>query len=495
MMVGLGVGAAALIGGGAFAAVQFLGSPGDQPETVLPASAAAYFRVDLSPSAGQKVAAVRFFQGLDPEAQARLESGEWREYVFEKLQESDSDLPDLDYEKDIEPWLGDRAGVAVMPNGEDDPLVAIALQVEDGEKALETLEKIQAAEADKPAEERFEHYLAGDYVVLTRSDQLEQVKAAAEQGTLDDHEAFTSDMDELGDPGIASFWVDMAKAAEMDTAALEGAEAGAAGALTEGLTDEQKALVSGRSAGALRLSADAIEIHGFAHGPQGMTMPTGDSAQLVLDLPADTAAALSLENGSDWVQAAWDFYAGVDQDIVDELAEGAAAEGFTLPDDLQTVLGSSMVLSVGPGMVEAVETISQTETDLPQLPVAYRVETDTAAFNTLLEGLGLPPATLVQRTDGGVLTLGVAQDYVDGVSAPEGTLGGDATFKAAVADAKKADHVFFVNVNEFEDNYLPMVEDEDARAALEMLRAVGWSTEITDGDTSRFTMRFVADEE
>lgn len=497
LMVGLGVGAAAVIGGGAFAAVQFMGSQGEQPDTVLPASAAAYFRVDVDPSVGTKVAAVRFFQGLDPEAQARLESGEWREYVWEKLTE-EGDVPaDLDYETDIEPWLGDRAGVAVIPHGEEEPLVAVAMQVKDGDAALATLDKIKA-DAEATDDEGFDHYLDGDYVVLTQAGQADLVRAAAEQGTLDEHDAYTQDMADLGDAGVASFWVDMARAAELDEAAFaEAAALGAPGsALNDDLTDEQKAILSGRAAGALRLSADAIEIHGLTHGNQSFAMPSGDSSRLVLDLPADTAAAFSLENGADWVQAAWDFYTKVDPDMVQGFADDAASSGVTMPDDLKSVLGDSMTLAVGPGLVEAVQAMSSTEAmSMPELPVVYRVETDTTAVQTLLSDNGVPPTMLAQRTDEGVLTLGLVQGYVDSVASPEGRLGDDAAFKATVADAADADQVFYVNVNEYESDYLPLVEDEDARTALEKLRAVGWSTVVTGADESRFTLRFVADDE
>lgn len=498
LMVGLGVGAAAVIGGGAYAAVQVMGSQGEQPDSVLPASAAAYFRVDVDPSMGTKVAAVRFFQGLDPEAQARLESGEWREYVWEKLAE-EGDVPaELDYETDIEPWLGDRAGVAVIPHGEEEPLVAVAMQVKDGEAALATLDRIRADAEASADDEGFDYYLDGDYVVLTEAGQVDLVRAAAEQGTLDEHEAYTQDMADLGDAGVASFWMDMARAAELDEAALDGVAAlgGPGAALDEELTDEQKAIFSGRTAGALRLSADAIEIHGLAHGNQAFAMPSGDSSHLVLDLPADTAAALSLENGADWVQAAWDFYSTIDPETVQGFADDAASSGFTLPDDLKTALGDSMTLAVGPGLVEAIEAMSSTEAmAMPELPVVYRVQTDTTAVQTLLADNGVPPALLAQRTDEGVLTLGLVQGYVDSVASAEGRLGDEGAFTAAVADAADADQVLYVNVNEFEADYLPLIEDEDARTALEKLGAVGWSTVVTGADESRFTLRFVADEE
>lgn len=493
LMVGLGVGAAVLIGGGAYAAVQFLGTDGAQPDSVLPASAAAYVRVDVDPSLGTKVAAVRFFQGLDPEAQARLESGEWREYVWEKLAQ-DGDVPgDLDYESDIEPWLGDRAGVAVVPNGEEEPLVAVALQVSDGEAALATLDRVRA---DSAGEDQFDYYLDGNYVVLARTEQLDLVRAAAEQGTLDDHDAYAQDMADLGDAGVASFWVDMERAAGLEDAALRGAAAlGAPGtAMTEGLTDEQRAIVSGRTAGALRLSPDAIEIHGIAHGNEAFAMPTGDSSQLVLDLPADTAAALSLENGADWVQSVWDLTSGIDADLVQGVTDDAAERGFTLPDDLQAVLGDSMTIAVGPGLVDAIQEMSGETLALPQLPVAYRAETDTAAVQSLLTDAGVPSLLVRQRTDEGVLTLGVSQGYVDSLASPEGRLGDDARFTGAVADADEADQVLFVDANAFEEDYLAEIEDEDARTALERLAAVGWSTVVTGADESRFTLRLIADE-
>ena len=72
VMAGAAVGAVLLIGGGAYAATQLMGSTGDQPDSVLPASAAVYVGVDVDPSVGQKVAAVRFFQGL---MEASLYSG------------------------------------------------------------------------------------------------------------------------------------------------------------------------------------------------------------------------------------------------------------------------------------------------------------------------------------------------------------------------------------------------------------------------------------
>jgi hypothetical protein len=496
VMAGAAVGAVLLIGGGAYAATQLMGSTGDQPDSVLPASAAVYVGVDVDPSVGQKVAAVRFFQGLDEETQARLDDGEWREWVWEQLQEDGHTPEGVDFETDIEPWLGDRLGAVVIPNGDAEPVGAVALQVKDGEQALATLDRLMVEQADRPDEEQAAYYLDGNYVVFSGKATIDQVRAEAEKGTLDGHDLYRSDMDDLGEAGVASMWMDAARAGEMDAALHDAMVDGGIPSLGLGgaLLDDGE-LLTGRTAATLRLSPDAIEVHGIARGAEGLTMPVADGAHLVGQLPADTAVALSLEKGADWAQTMWDYYAAAHPDEVASMVEEAEASGFTLPDDVMTVLGDSMTLSAGPDVLEAFSALGETGPELPALPIGYRVRTDAAAMSTFLTEAGLPPAMLVQRTDDGVLTIGVDQAYVDSLAAPEGALGQDATYRAAVAEAADATQVLFVNVNPFEDSYLSEVADENARAALETLGALGMSTVVDSATESHFTLRFVADTE
>ncbi|MFK5635762.1 DUF3352 domain-containing protein [Ornithinimicrobium sp. LYQ103] len=494
VMAGAAVGAVLLIGGGAYAATQLLGGAGDQPDSVLPASAAAYVGVDVDPSVGQKVAAVRFFQGLDEETRARLDDGEWREWVWEQLQADGKTPEGVDFETDVEPWLGDRLGAVVIADGAAEPVAALALQVSDGEQAKETLDRLMAEQSTRPVEEQAAYYLDGDYVVFSSRTTIDQVRSEAEKGTLDDHDAYRSDMDDLGEAGIASMWVDAGRAGGM-AAALEdamvdgGVPSAGPGA---GLLDDGD-LLTGRTAATLRLSPDAIEVYGISRGADGLTMPVSEGADLVAELPADTAGALSLENGAAWAQTLWDHYATAHPDEVAAVVEEAAASGFTLPDDVMTVLGESMALSVGPGVAEALQTGSPASTGPLGLPIGYQVRTDAAAMSTLLTEAGPPLTMLPQRTDDGVLTIGVDQAYVDSLAAPEGALGQDATYRSAVADSEDASQVLFVDVNPFEEYYLQEVDDENAREALELLGALGFSTVVDSETESHFTLRFVAD--
>lgn len=479
---------AVVIGGGAYAATQLMGGGGDRPAAVLPGSAAAYMQVDLDPSAGEKVAAVRFFQGLDPEMRQRLTDGEWREWVWEQLEEEYGAAEDVDFATDIEPWLGDRAGVALLAPQDPEtgePVVAVALQVKDGDQALAFFD--ERVEND----EEFAYYLESDYLVFSQTETLETVRSAAAAGTLVDDETFTSDMEDLGDQGIASFWVDAGQLDDVTAGALNPAMPMTGTAMDM----EQTPQVEGRMAATVRLTPDAIELHGVTRGAEGMALATdNDAASLVDQLPADTAVALSLENGAAMVQSVWDFYAEQNPEELQRATEEAAQQGFVLPDDLKTVLGDSMAISVGPGIVDAFSSMSPTDSGVPALPLGYRVTTDTARLQELLNSNGVGAGVTVVRDDDGTLTVGTDQSYVDGLAEGSGaTLGSSDLFTTAVPDADAAQSVLFVDVNPFEQYYLPEVTDENTRSALEKLGAVGISGTNESESDGRFTLRLVAD--
>ncbi|MFK5581862.1 DUF3352 domain-containing protein [Serinicoccus sp. LYQ131] len=489
LLIAGGVGAVVLVGGGIAGAVMLGSNGGDRPDSVLPENAAAYVQIDMDPSVGTKIAAVRFFQGLDPEVEERLSEGDWREWVWEQI-EAEGDVPsDVTFAEDIEPWLGDRAGMAMLPSGEgEEPAVAVALQVKDGDAALAFLDEQMASSADEVG-----YYLEGDYVVFSQAETLDAVRSAAESGTLADNDSYTSDMSDLGDAGIVAMWADLAQADEISASSLNPSLAMAEEEL--GLEGEQPE-VTGRMAATLRLTPDAIEMHGISRGVEGVAVPATDGTPLITELPADTAVALSVENGAEMVQAAWDHYSETYGEELQQAADEAEAAGFVLPDDLKAVLGDSMVLSAGPGIVDAAMNISGTDPSVPALPVAYRATTDTARVQELLNSNGMGAGVLVSRDDEGTLTLGSDQAYVDALAEGGGdTLGDSSLFTSTVADADEAQMVLYVDVAPFEQYYLPQVTDENARTSLEKLGAIGISSVVEDSGDGRFTMRVVADEE
>ena len=236
-------------------------------------------------------------------------------------------------------------------------------------------------------------------------------------------------------------------------------------------------------------------MHGVARGLDGMGIEGGDSAQLIMDLPENTAGAISLEHGDQLVANAYTMFSEQMPEEVADMEAQASEAGFNLPEDIQTLVGSSLVLSVGPGIVNVADDME----DLEAIEVAYRTQTDTDKAEELLGRVlgatGEPDAEqfLLRRSDDGVFSLAVSQPYLDAV-AEGGALGNHKMFQSAVPNAEGADSVFYVNVNAFEDLYLPEVPEEDTRKSLEQLGAIGFSSTVDEDGNGDFTFRFVADE-
>ncbi|WP_202863088.1 DUF3352 domain-containing protein [Ornithinimicrobium murale] len=504
LLIALAVVAALVIGGGAWAATRMLSGGGDQPASALPEETAAYVRLDINPQVGQKIAAVRFFDGLDDEALEALRGDDIRAKAFEWMAEEDEAFAAIDYDEDIEPWLGDRLALGLVPNGSDEPYFGIALQVKDEEAADAGLTKLQEVTNDDGApSEGLDWYFQGDYAVLTTTDAVETMQDKTEAGTLADNDTFREDMDSLGDEGVLSAWVDAeplatladSPMAEQSLDAASGMDpSGALGSLG-GTSRLAEQMATGRFAAALRFSEDSIELTGVTRGLDGLGVDGGDSGHLILDLPEDTVGAFSLEHGDQFVAQG---YKMLKEQFPEDAAEAetqAAEAGFTVPEDIQTLVGSSLVLSVGPGVLD----LQNDPESFEAWEIAYRTETDTAAAQDVLtRALGLTGQPevdqfLVRDDSDGVLTLGVSQPYVDAVTSG-GDLGDSAVFQSAVPNAADADSVFYVNVNSFEHLYLSEIEEQQARDALESLAAVGYSGSSDADGNGEFTFRLVADE-
>ena len=107
---------AALIGG-VTVAVRGLSGGGAQPEDALPGGAFAFAKVDLDPSAGQKINAMRFLRKFPALRDKVSLNGDLREALFESVSES-AGWEKLDFDKDVEPWLGSRVAIAAYPPAE-----------------------------------------------------------------------------------------------------------------------------------------------------------------------------------------------------------------------------------------------------------------------------------------------------------------------------------------------------------------------------------------
>lgn len=489
------------IGGGAFAIVRAMSGGGDQPADALPSTTAVYARVDIDPSIGQKLAALELLDGLDPEIRETLESTDLREEFFTSVTAGNPGLSGLDYEEDIAPWIGDRLGFGVIPSTDGaEPIVAVALQVTDEGAANDAIDTLVTNLGGAGS---IDWFFSGDYVVFTEGQQAATVEAMVEEGTLADSENFQSDQDDLGDQGIASFWADMDvitqefgdEAAEIAGGASPDA-GGVVGMLASGASSPTGDVSAGRVAAAIRLGDNYVEVHGIANGHME-AIAGGDSPQVILDLPDDTFAAMSVEHGDQWVELFWNVFSEAAPDEAAQFQQEGEAEGFSLPGDAATLAGQSAVISAGPNLVDQIMGMNMGTGGGEAPDFAVRVSTEEAnraqeLFTSLIGGdqaTELPPEVPF-RVDDSIYTIGGNQAYVDAV-AGGGSLGDTDLFNNAVPGAEGADMIGFVNLTTVsEDLAQQSGDDPQITSVIRNLGAVGFSAEV-DGTSTEFTLRLV----
>ncbi len=460
--------------GGAFAYSRLAGG-GSQPADVLPASAVAYGRIDLDPGAGQKVNAIRFmmkFPSVREQLKLTGDKDDLRQKLFEAIKaDSGGNLDDVDYEKDVKPWLGDRIGVALVPGADDDkePDSLVAVQIKDEKEAKAGLDKMFEHEDEKPGVA-----FADSYAVIAE-DQATADKAVADAKTdaLSDNQTFRKDMSKLGEQGFASVWADLKGVAD-----LAGRR----------LTDQQREqLGNGSVAAVLRFDAQYVELKGTMRTDGPMIAPGAANAEdVVTSLPETTTAALAVSDGQKYVDDIWKQLqksSGGGIDVKAMVEEFAGRYGFTLPDDLKTLLGDNFVVAL------------DKEKPADGLPkAAVKVKTDPAKAEAIVSKLsavisketGVDPH-LATAKDDDTLVVATSKDYADRVL-KGGKLGDTDTFKQAVPDTKGSTMLGFVDFAGIRSLAPEETDDKDFAA----LKSAGYSARVTGTGEAEFALRVVA---
>lgn len=472
------VAAVAALGTGGVLAYNALSGGGDQPAAVLPADAYYYMRFDIDPSAGQKLAAVRFLSKI-PEIKD-LGTDDPRKTLWELATKNADDecLAKFEYDRDIAPWLGQRAGLALRPGGTADaPNAAFALQVTDEAKAGETLPKLLACSEEDPAELRMQD----GYALITQVGKGDDLVAAVEQGSLADEAVFAEDMAALGEQGVVSFWGDLSPLLKDATNMAPDAAADA------GFGAED---VKGRFAAALRFDPSFVELAGIGRGIEapGAASPVAGDSSALGDLPTDTMAAFHVANGDQLLGAAWPQLKkqldelGADQGQGDLLAMLEAQLGISLPDDLQAILGSSFTFAMPGGQ--------NFDQDLPNLGARIVSKDAERAEEVLTQIEDIAGSSfLVKKRDGDRLHVATWSGYTDQLR-NGGDLGQSEAFTTALGDLSTSVVAVYLDLDQLEKYYLEEADGE-ARAALEAMRSVGYKASTTGPGEASFTLRVV----
>lgn len=511
------LGVVGVVAAGAWAALSLMSS-GEQAAAAVPADAVAYLSLDLDPSAQQKLEAIRIvkkFPALDDELGLDAQD-DLRRWAFEEIR-GDS-CTDLAYDEDVAPWIGDRVAVAVLPPEKTggEPVPMVALQVTDQDAASSGLDAVAAcAEKNAGGAEGGEVAFAftGDYVVLAETQAVaDGLVQDADEAALADEAAFTRWTEAAGDPGIVSIYVSSQAVSLMGdlTDELGGGMPGTMGGMPgmlggPGSADELEQMAADFEglAGVVRFRDGAVEAEMAAGGLPSGFAGAGDAVVGISDLPASTGAAFGFAVPEGWLQEYLEMMGEIGGIPLEQmLAEGEAATGLELPEDIETLLGESVSLAVDSELdAEAVIASADPST----VPAGVRVVGDPAEILPVVDKIKAavgPDADMLHVMEGdGAVAFGVNRDYV-ATLAGDGGLGDIASFRDVVPEAERATGVLYVDfaagdmwvqrlVEEFSRAMGGQAEPEveENMAALGALGVSSWVDEDVQRGLFRLTTR------
>lgn len=503
-----------VLGGGAFAVYKVFFSGGPQPAEALPADTLGFVSIDLNPSAGQKVAAIRTirkFPALKKELGLKTDD-DLRRWVFDKATE-DGSCKGLDYNRDVEPWLGKRAAFAAVEL-DGDAAPAVALQVTDAAKAKKGVAKVVDA-CGGPGDD-FGFATGSDYLIISDSTaHAKAVVAAAKQKSLAQDAAYRTWMDKVGDAGVVSFYASKQGAeflakqvAQFDQGFTHGFNDSFEGNdLPSGSGADQEAAMKEAfrdfkgMAGTLRFADGGMELSMVGGGMSSYTGTTAVGKE-VGNLPKDTAVALAFSVPKDFVTTMLDQLRTSMGDEVDQgISQLESQTGLAVPEDVQTLLGKSISISLGGDAPDDLTAV-RSPAEVPfGLVIAGDVDRIKGVISKLesSSGQSLEDLQVAQQASDGKIAFASSDDYAKALL-DDGSLGEDSVFKKAVPHAGKASSVFFVD---FDSDWLDRIVDaagseadasevSEVKDNLEPLESLGLSA-WADDDTSHFLLKVTTD--
>src|SRR3954453_3488571 len=439
----------AAAGAGAYAVAQLM-SGGESPATAAPPRAAgrgtavAYASLDLDPSAAQKIEAFKILRKFPAIKKELGGTDDLRKTIVDQIRK-DNDCKGLDYADDIEPWIGNRIAVAAVRDGSKPAVPLVVLQVTDEAKAKTGVRALTSCGPDGPSGVSF----VGDYLLLADTQkQADAMATDAEHAPLADSAEFTTTMDRAGDPGIVSLYVSK-DAPQALASAGKKALAGAGdlpgfrpNQLTKAFKDFEGA------AGVIRFHDGAVEAEFSAKGLSDQLGATSTAHAAAADLPATTAAALSIALPEGWLDQYLEMMKAQlprGTSMQDMFREGERATGLRLPEDIETLLGTGVSVSVD-GNADLRKLADSP--DPSTIPAGVRIQGDPDKITTIvtkLKRVAGPDANMVKvHTGDGTVAIGLDREYVETL-AQKGGLGAVVAFQDVVPNAERPSGVVYVN--------------------------------------------------
>ena len=498
---GVGVLVLALVGGVTYG-VGALSGGGSQPESALPSGAFAFVKVDLDPSAGQKVDGFRFLRQF-PALRDKLGGDDLRKAVFEEVAEG-AGWQDVDFDSEVGPWLGQRVAVAayppsissgtkpdaspgLSPDGGDarEPGVVVAVAVTNADGAREGLAKLAVGAGDDGT--RLGLVVGGDFALLAETQALaERAAKDAAGSTLAQEGDFSADLADAGD-GVMTAWIDAARLTDSLASDPALGMLGAPGMLGG---------VSGRSTFVARFDGpDAFEVVGRVRGADTAGWASRPVRGLGA-LPASSVAAVGVADGNELVMrtfasleasragSAEGDAAMMMPSFEEMVGEAERALGIELPDDLAALFGENLVAALD-------------GTESGEIGVGARVSTDVVRAERVLDvvtkasGGNLP---LVRRRVGEDLVVASTPAQADRL-ASVGTLGENPGFSRALPDLDDAHLAVWVDVGGLASaifgGWTPGSEADEPDENLALVEGIGMTVVSGAEGSATFRLRLV----
>lgn len=454
----------AILGGGAWAVWNLISGGGPQPDSALPSSTIAEISIDLDPSAGQKIEAIKAIRKF-PSLKNSLglnTSSDLRKFLFDKI--TADRCPGFTFAKDVEPWIGKRAAFAAVDLGDKDPVPALAIAVTDRTLADKQFGKLIACTKTTD----MGYAIGADFLIASDTKAHAQaIVKAAKAHSLADDAAYQKWTDSVGDRGVVNFYVakkavnlilDQLKTLSTKfggsaSSSLSSVGPGASAPVVGGPAAQScsadpfaslKAQLQHFSglAGTIRFADSGLELETSSSSLRGDTSSVGPQVE---SLPATSALVLGVATPKDFAKqlVANSKAACGSRDFVSGIRN---ATGLALPEDLQTLLGSALTLSIDGNLPADLGKVQSAA----ELPIGLVIHGDGPKIEGLIAriqqqlGRTLADLQIGVKSSAGKVVITPSESYADRLLA-QGKLGQTADFKDAVPQADKAYSIFYLS--------------------------------------------------
>jgi len=428
-------------------------SEGDDPATLAPADAPIYLEAVVRPEDDVREGAEAAFEKIAGVDDAGAE--------IRRLLEKSSEDP-VDYERDVEPWLGERVGIWVTNVAAEEPGFTAIVATTDAEEALASLERTAKEQGERITRHSYKgtDYLVSSedgeaaaavegFLVTGTEPELKRTIDVAEGDSLAESDRYTDAIDELPDERLGSFYFDQRALFEAAGASDPGV------ALFGRLFDPEKLAPM---AGALLADADRVVVETFG-STEGNAFAgeigklTSNGSELLEQLPGDAWAAFGV---ADLGKTAQELYSTLAGALGGAAIEGRFREqtGLDLTDDVFGWIGDVAVYVNGVGEREIGGALVIEVTDGDRAANAFgkivgliTAEGDARVTPVSIEGAesafeirdGDMPQPIVLARSSERVVAGYGRAAAESALAPADQLG-DASLWDRAADALDADY-------------------------------------------------------